>query len=81
MVFELVGDVGKKEESGEAFFAEFGRSVKSECKEEVAEEAFDKVKGAFEVKVEVKAEGTFKVEKKEGCGFAGKVIVKGFGAF
>lgn len=65
---ELAVDVGQRDEPGEAAPAE---PVKTEGKEEAAEEGPDKVKGAAEA--EPTPEGALKVDKKEGgAGPSGK---------
>ncbi|KAM5311382.1 nuclear receptor corepressor 2 isoform 7-T9 [Glossophaga mutica] len=74
---ELAADVGKKEEPDEVPPAE---PIKTECKEEAAEDGPDK--GAAEAGAEPAPEGALKVEKKEaGGGPAGKApSAKGSGA-
>uniref|UniRef100_A0A4X1ULM3 Uncharacterized protein n=1 Tax=Sus scrofa TaxID=9823 RepID=A0A4X1ULM3_PIG len=75
---ELAADVGKTEEPGDTPPLE---PVKSECKEEAAEEGPDKVKAGTEAVAEAAPEGALKVEKKEGSGPGGKgPTAKGSGA-
>ncbi|XP_061025328.1 nuclear receptor corepressor 2 isoform X19 [Eubalaena glacialis] len=75
---ELAADVGTTEEPGEAPPSE---PIKSECKEEAAEEGPDKVKGGTEAVAEATPEGALQVEKKEGSGPGGKgPAAKGSGA-
>uniref|UniRef100_A0A673VQD8 Nuclear receptor corepressor 2 n=1 Tax=Suricata suricatta TaxID=37032 RepID=A0A673VQD8_SURSU len=71
-------DMGKLAETTEATPAE---PVKSECKEEAAEDGPHKGKGGPEASLEATPEGPVKVEKREGGGPGGKApTTKGAGA-